>query len=36
MTDRLSAGALRWSARLKRSADMNEDGVVDVDTDPIP
>ncbi len=32
----LGAAALRWSAHLKRSADMNEDGIVDVDTDPIP
>ncbi|AQP47890.1 Na+/H+ antiporter NhaA [Tessaracoccus aquimaris] len=32
----LGAVALRRSARLKRSTDMNEDGVVDVDTDPIP
>ena len=32
----LGAVALRVSARLKRSRDMNRDGVVDVDTEPIP
>ena len=32
----LGAIALRWSAKLKRSADMNEDGIPDVDIEPIP
>lgn len=31
----LGALALRWSARQARSSDMNRDGVVDVDTEPI-
>nr|WP_231979632.1 Na+/H+ antiporter NhaA [Tessaracoccus coleopterorum] len=31
----LGAAALRWSARQSRSADMNEDGIVDMDIEPI-